>query len=164
MVAGGYNFTKVWRNRLPGIYKSSMSLHKFQIGLKSILSFNIEMVNMTYSKTDLLLSLVGENSGIIYLRFSIVVITQEVNYLNMAILTNSGVSTGTTLTLQAKINTDLGDPNISTTPVYFYQWITSTNTSDPLKHTKKIELVLSYNTTLASEKLLIVDLIVGSKI
>lgn len=79
---GTYNFNKTWRRTLPGVVNSGLGLYNFQTGTKALLSYKTQL-SATISSGNISVELVGTQSRMVYLAFSIVVITESNNYIEL---------------------------------------------------------------------------------
>jgi hypothetical protein len=124
-VALGYNFTASWRYELAGVHAASLALHNFKIGPHSILSYRAELVNMTRADGIVFLEPIGSDAGIIYLAFSVVILTQDSSYLELLFVSRTNLTPGAEPIIRIsspKFDFDLngGSPHY----MHFFQWIT----------------------------------------
>ena len=108
----------------------------FKTGPEQILSFRAQLKNTTTTSTLINLSPVGTNAGIIYLSFSIVIVTSN-SSADLEIVTLQG----TNLTAGLYVNLYTNSSNYNFTdeiPTYFsfYQWVTgeAANTSSTINY------------------------------
>ena len=75
-----------WREGLPAIDQVALSFYSFMVGPNQILSFRSSLVNTTTSSTLINVRPVGFDAGIIYLSFSIMIITSNTTNQFMEII------------------------------------------------------------------------------
>ena len=78
-VPGGYTFPLTWRYTLSGTFLSALGLMGFMTGPHKILSYEAELVNVTTTDGEMTLNPIGTESGIVYLSFSVLIITEDSN-------------------------------------------------------------------------------------
>ena len=99
--AGGYSFDLTWRSALPGVHASALGIFNFKTGPNSILSFRAELQNMTISGGTVLLEPEGTQAGIVFLAFSLIIVTQNTNYLELIVLGRTNLTSGSDPVLYA---------------------------------------------------------------
>ena len=82
-LSGGYNFSLTWRHNLTGVHSTALGLYNFKTGGGKILDFNAELLSVTTSSATVNLKPVGSNAGIVYLSYSVVVVTQNNSYIDL---------------------------------------------------------------------------------
>ena len=123
--AGGYSFSLTWRSALPGVHASALGIFNFKTGPNSILSFRAELQNMTISRGAVLLEPKGTQAGIVFLAFSLVIVTQDTNYLELVVLSLTNLTPGSDPILNANSSKfSFGGNASSPISSYFFQWVT----------------------------------------
>jgi hypothetical protein len=74
-VAGGYNFALPWRQTLPGVISVGLGLYNFVTGNNALLGYKADFFGTTTSSANVNLLLTGSNARLVYLAFSVVVVT-----------------------------------------------------------------------------------------
>jgi hypothetical protein len=72
---GGYNFSVTWRETLPDVVSIGMGLYNFVTGDNGILSYQTQLLAADNTSAIVNVDLVGSKARMVYLAFSIVVIT-----------------------------------------------------------------------------------------
>ena len=114
-----------WREGLPAIDQVSLSFYSFMVGPNQILSFRSSLVNTTTSSTLINVRPVGFDAGIIYLSFSIMIITSNTTNQFMEIISFESTSMTAGNNRYFYANSSIFDYN-GTLPkyIYFFQWVT----------------------------------------
>ena len=117
------------------MHSSALGVFNFETGPNSILSFRAELQDLTASGGAVLLEPRSSQSGIVFLAFSLVIVTQDVSYLEQIVLSSTSLVSGSSLTLYAS-SSKFAFGNSATEPVssYFFQWVTWQNS--PYSHTQ----------------------------
>ena len=74
-ITGGYNFSVTWRYTLPGVHSSALGMSTFKTGAGKVLNMQAEMTSVTTSESTINIKPLSNNSGIVYVSYSVVVIT-----------------------------------------------------------------------------------------
>ena len=74
-ISGGYSFSVTWRYTLPGVHSSALGMSTFKTGAGKVLNLHTEMTSLTTSKSIININPLSNNSGIVYVSYSVVVIT-----------------------------------------------------------------------------------------
>ena len=84
---GGYSFDVSWKYVLPGVYSSGLCLYNFKTGPLSFLNNEAELIGVNTTGGTVNLSPKTPNAGIVYIAFSVVIVTQDVSYLELLSVT-----------------------------------------------------------------------------
>ena len=79
--SAGYNFTITWTRTIANIYASCLSLYNFQLEPYKYLSLQTEIVASSSSGATINMNPIESGAGIKYLAYSIILITQQSNYI-----------------------------------------------------------------------------------
>ena len=92
-----------------------------------MLSYKVELSSTSSSGGTLSLSPYGSSSGIIYMAFSVIIITQNTNNIQKIVLTKTGLSTGSDPTYYLNSSKFNFNTNSDQRPTitHFYQWVTA---------------------------------------
>ena len=148
-VAGGYSFPISWRHSLPRVQPSALGVYNFHTGSYSMLSFQAELTSMTTTGGAVLLEPKGTKAGIIFLAFSVVIVTQDTNYLELIVLSRTKLNPGNGPLMYVN-SSKFSFGNTSSPPIisYFFQWVTGQDY--PLTYTyysARIDLTTSSNSS-----------------
>ena len=124
-VAGGYSFPISWRYSLPRVQPSALGAYNFETGPNYMLSFQAELTSMTTTGGAVLLEPKGAKAGIIFLAFSVIVVTQDTNYLELIVLSRTKLNPGNSQLMYVN-SSKFSFGNTSSPPInsYFFQWVT----------------------------------------
>ena len=124
-VAGGYSFPISWRYSLPRVQPSALGVYNFYTGQYSMLSFQAELTSMTTTGGAVLLEPKGTKASIIFLAFSVVIVTQDTNYLELIVLSRTKLNPGNSPLIYVN-SSKFSFGNTSSPPIisYFFQWVT----------------------------------------
>ena len=81
--------------KVPGVYNSALSLYNFETGNQSILSFIVELVNLTTDGGEILMQPVGSDVSIKTLKFSVLLRTEDNDHLELIIFSMENTNPGT---------------------------------------------------------------------
>ena len=82
-IDGGHDFSTNWRYNIPGVHQYALGLRSFRTAPNSMLSFETIMEDITTTGCRLKIVLVGNNSHMVFLIFSILIITENSPYLEL---------------------------------------------------------------------------------
>ena len=74
---GGYNFTSTWKSVLPRVNYAALALYNFKTGSNAILGYRTTRYNWNRTSGTVNLKLIGSRSKMIYLAFSILIMTED---------------------------------------------------------------------------------------
>ena len=121
--SGGSNYSLAWRQALPGVVSSGLSLYNFQTSHYSILSYRTQLLSMSNSSGIVNVDMVGTTAKILYLAFSVVILTENNNYLEMLTLESNPISELSSN--QMVLSASYTKFNNSQPIVHrFYEWVT----------------------------------------
>jgi hypothetical protein len=114
-----------WRYSLAGVQAASLSLHNFKAGPNNLLSFQAELLSMTTANGIINLLPKGAEASIVYLSFSVIVVTQNSASAELLTFSNLNLSAGSDPVLYANsskfdFNSNISSPYLT----YGYQWVT----------------------------------------
>ena len=107
------------------MHSSALGVFNFKTGPNSILSFRAELQNLTTYGGTVLLEPRSSQAGIVFLSFSLIIVTQDVNYLELVVLSSTNLTPGSDPVLNAN-SSKFAFGDSATEPVYsyFFQWVT----------------------------------------
>jgi hypothetical protein len=79
----GYKFSRTWRYTLPSIQSAALALFNFKTGPHRTLSFIAEFAYIDSAGGVVNMKPMGSDAGIVVLDFSVVVVTQDNNYIQL---------------------------------------------------------------------------------
>lgn len=123
-VSGGYTFTKNWRATLPGTIHYGLGLINFVASPQKIISYQTLISSISTTTSEINFNPVGYEAGFKYLYFSILIITEENNFVELVSLqgTTTSSSKGYSLTGSSTKFTFGGTDDPTTTQ--FFDWVT----------------------------------------
>ena len=80
-MSGGYNFTIPLRQSVPAVLKAGLALMNFQTGLDSLISYRTQILSFGTTSGLVNIELVGFDSKMVYLAFSVIIITEANSYV-----------------------------------------------------------------------------------
>jgi len=95
---GTYAFTKSWRQILPGVINQGLGMTNFKTSASKILSFKTSFTFIDTRSMNLTLNISNIDAGIVYLIFSVIVITRGNPHVELIVLEGTMNSTISTIT------------------------------------------------------------------
>lgn len=128
---GGHNFTLTWRSTLPSVLSASLTLYNFKTAPNSILSFRTSFSSVNTTSAVVNLNPVGSQSLLTYISFSVIVITQDTNSIEILTVEASNITVTSSNNyainvLSNKFNLSGSNYNLN----HFFEWITGEMQSD----------------------------------
>jgi hypothetical protein len=125
--AGGYNFSLTWRHSISGVFATALGLYNYKVASRYILSYKAELLSPSTTGATLNVDPVSTDAGIVFLAFTVVVITQDQSYLELVTFEKTGIDQGvypppTLLANSSKF--DFTSEIDTPATVTFYQWVT----------------------------------------
>jgi hypothetical protein len=130
---GGFNFSLTWRHSLSGVFATALGLYNFKVAPHYVLSYRAELLSLSITGATLNLEPVGGEAGIIFLAFTLVVITEDSSYLELVTFTKTGLTEGAYPAPVLTANSSKFDfNNVTDTPIMttFYQWVTGSTAAN----------------------------------
>ena len=125
-VTGGYNFTFAWRTSLATRTSIGLGLYNFEAGVHKFMSFEGVVVVSNASSMIVNINPVATDSGINYLAFSVIVITENNNFVELLWDQHLNANSWSYNVTSQKFTFGNGtDPQV----LGFFQWVTAFNVS-----------------------------------
>ena len=124
---GNYSFAKSWRYYLPGVISYSLGSANLLTPEYKIVSYRTSFNSIDTSGANITMEIVNVDAAMIYMLFSVIVITENNNYVELISLSSYMPSTSSNTHTMQGTSTKFSFGNAATEPysIRFHEWVIS---------------------------------------